>query len=305
MLRNKVWSFLAVGIALSGAASANADSIAGAILDEIGAGPQVLAFDDDARITTFSDVNGDGRLDVGDRLRAQLIFRNVSQVLGSGAVSLGGVDVIPPTPVNELTGFVELEVTGKTGSAATGFAYTFGAWSSGGSITALAGDPTAVMAIYEDAAQNGILSGMPIPDPSMVDGQLWAILGTGGAGVTTFNLETDLQADGIHHDENSAAVVPASDTLGQGNLRLNRLDQGGAALTDVSIGDYSFAPGTFGTDFAGTFDYFGGAGTGADFTAAMELRSTVTIIPLPPAFLAAMPGLALMAFISYRRRRIA
>lgn len=304
MLRLKVWSFLAVGIALSGATSAQADSIAGAILEEIGAGPNVLAFDDDARIVTFDD-GGDGRLDVGDRLRAQLIFRNVSQVLGSGAVSLGGIDVVPPTPVNELTAFVELEVTGKTGSAATGYTFEFGAWSSGGTITALAGDPTAVMAIYEDASQNGVLSGMPIPDPTMVDGQLWAVLGTGGPGQTAFNLQTDLQADGIHHDESSAAGFPANETLGQGNLRLNRIDQGGDALTDVSVGDYQFSPNSFGTDFAGTFDYFGGAGTGADFTAAMELRSTVTIIPLPPAFLAAMPGLALMAYVSHRRRRLA
>lgn len=303
MLRNKFCSSLVVMLALSGTA-AYGDSISDAILGEIGAGPNVLAFDDDTRVELVND-GGDGRLDVGDRIRAQLIFRNVSQVLGSGAVSLGGIDVVPPTPVNELTGFVELEVTGKTGSAATGFEFQFGAWSSGGTITALAGDPTAVIALYEDASQNGVLSGLPIPDPTMVDGQLWGILGLSGPGATELNLETDRQADGIHHDESSAAGVPASDTLGQGNLRLNLIDQGGDALTDASNNVYQFGPNTFGTDFAGTFDYFGGAGTGADFTAAMELRSTVTIIPLPPAFLAAMPGLALMAFVSYRRRRLA
>jgi hypothetical protein len=290
-------------LAVSGSA-AYGDSIADAILGELGPGPQVLAFDDDTRVVTFDD-GGDGFLDVGDRIRAQLIFRNVSQVLGQGAVTLGGIDVVPPTPVNELTGFVELEVTAKTGDAATGFRFEFGAWSSGGTITALAGDPTAVMALYEDASQNGVLSGMPIPDPTMIDGELWGILGTSGPGDTEFNLETDRQADGIHHDESSAAGVPASDTLGQGNLRLNLIDQGGAAITDEANGVYQFGPNTFGTDFAGTFDYFGGAGTGADFTAAMELRSTVTIIPLPPAFLAAMPGLALMAYISHRRRRLA
>jgi hypothetical protein len=304
MLRNKVWSFLAVAVAFSGGA-AYGDSIAGAILQELGAGPQVLAFDDDTRVVTFDD-GGDGTLDVGDRIQAQLIFRNVNQVLGSKTVTLGGVDVVPPTPVNELTGYVELEVTGKTVDPTTGqFRFDFGAWSSGGTITALANNPNAVMAIYEDSAQNGILSGMPIPDPTMVDGQLWAVLGLQGPGQTVFNLETDLQADGIHHDESSAAGVPASDTLGQGNLRLNRIDMGGAAITDASNGEYAFGPNTFGTEFAGTFDYFGGGGTGADFTAAMELRSTVTIIPLPPAFLAAMPGMALMAFVSYRRRRLA
>jgi hypothetical protein len=302
MLRNKICAFLAVGIALSGGA-AYGDSIADAIVQNFGYGPNTLAIDDDTRINVVDD-GGDGTLDVGDRLRAQLIFRNISQIPGGPTVSLGGEDVVPPSPVNELTAFVELEVTSKTGDAATGFRYEFGAWSSGGTITGLANDPTAVMALYEDASQNGNIAGMPIPDPTIVDGQLWAVLGTGGPGDTEFNLETDRQPNGLHRDDSSAAGFPASETLGQGNLRLNRIDMGGAALTD-SNGVYRFAPGAFGTEFAGTFDYFGGGTTGFDFTAAMELRTNVTIIPLPPAFLAAMPGLAMMAFVSYRRRRAA
>jgi len=298
----KVWSFLAVGIALSGS-TAYGDSIAGAIAQEFGLGPNVLAFDDDARISTVVDQGEVGTLDVGDRLRAQLVFRNVNAVLGNKTITLGGVDVVPPTPINELTGFAEIEVTGKTGTEATGFTYQFGAWSSGGTLTADFGSG-AVLALYEGELQNGMLSGMPIPDPTMVDGELFAVLGLGGTG-TTLDLITDRQADGVHHDESSAAAFPVNETLGQGTVRLNRIDQGGDAITDASNGIYQFAPNSFGTDFAGTFDYFGGGGTGADFTAAMELRSTVTIIPLPPAFLAAMPGLALMAFVSYRRRRVA
>lgn len=305
MLRSKIWSFLMVGVAVTATAvPASAVSIEDAILGQLGAGPQVLAFDDDTFVTTEDD-GGDGTLDVGDRIKAQLIFRNIGQVAGNGKITLGGVDVQPPSNVNELTGYVELEVTGKTGSAATGYTFQFGAWSSGGTITELADDPNAVIALYEDASQNGLLAGMPIPDPTMIDGQLWGVLGLGGPGDTKVELMTEALPDGIHHDESSAASVPATDVLGTGSVRFNLIDQGGDALTDASRGVYQFGDTAFGTDFAGTFDYFGGAGTGADFTAAMELRSTVTIIPLPPAFLAALPGLALMAYVSHRRRRLA
>jgi hypothetical protein len=293
-----------LGVALSGSV-AHGDSIASAILNELGAGPQVLAFDDDTRVQLARDVGQIGILDAGDRFRAQLVFRNINQVIGNETVTLGGVGVQPASPVNELTGYVEIEVTGKSGSAATGYTFTFGAWSSEGTITDLANDPGAILALYEDASQNGMLSSLPIPDETMVDGDLWAVLSLSGPGQTTLNLQTDAQPNGLHNDANSAAGVPPNETLGQGNLRLNRVDLGGAALTDDANNLYEFGPNSFGTDFAGTFDYFGGGGTGADFTAAMELRSTVTIIPLPPAFLAAMPGLALMAFVSYRRRRLA
>lgn len=303
MLKNKVWSFLTVGVALSGSAAYGV-SISDAISSTLGNGPQVLAFDDDARVQLDRDSGVVGVLDQGDRFRAQLVFRNINQVVGNKTITLGGVEVNPPTPVNELTGYVEIEVTGKTGNAVDGYKFTFGAWSSDGTITALANDPNAILALYEDASQNGMLSGLPIPDDTMVDGQLYAVLGLGGPN-TTLNLETDQQPGGLHRDDNSAAGVPPNETLGQGNLRLNRIDLGGAALTDQANGIYEFGDNAFGTDFAGTFDYFGGGGTGADFTAAMELRSNVTIIPLPPAFLAAMPGLALMAFVSYRRRRLA
>jgi hypothetical protein len=292
-----------LGIALFGA-TAQADSISSSIESQFGDGPNHLAFDDDVQVGTASD-GGDGRLDVGDRIRGHLIFRNITRQTDGELVTLGGVDVDPPTEVNELTGFVELEVISKSGDAITGFTYEFGAWTSGGTITAQSGDANAVLAMYEDSAQDGVLSGIPIPDPTLVDGQLWGMLGLGGPGDTTFTVRTERFADGLHHDESSAALVPVSELLGSGNVRLNLIDQGGDALTDVSLGVYSFGPNAFGTQFAGSFDFFGGAGTGADYTAALEIRSNITIIPLPPSVMAAIPGLMMLGYGAYRRRRLA
>jgi hypothetical protein len=303
MSTSKFWSVPLLGIALFGA-TAQADSISSAIEEQFGTGSNHLAFDDDVQVGTASD-GGNGRLDVGDRIRGHLIFRNITRAVDEKAVTLGGVDVAPPTNVNELTGFVELEVIGKSGTAATGFTFTFGAWTSGGTITAQAGNPNAILALYEDSAQNGVLSGIPIPDPTLVDGQLWGYMGMQGPGSTTFTVRTEEFADGIHHDESSAAFIPVSELLGSGNVRLNLIDQGGAALTDQANGVYTFGPNAFGTQFAGSFDFFGGAGTGADFTAALELRSNVQIIPLPASVWAAIPGLAMLGYGAYRRRRVA
>lgn len=303
MFKSKIWTAPMVGVILVGSSFAHADSISSSIESQFGEGPNHLAFDDDVQIGTASD-GGDGRLDVGDRLRGHLIFRNITRSVDEKVITLGGVDVDPPTDVNELTGFVELEVISKTGSAATGYTFEFGAWTSGGTITQQAGDPNAMLALYEDADQDGVLSGIPIPDPTLVDGQLWGIMGLGGPGDTTFTVRTEMFADGIHHDDSSAAFIPVTELLGSGHVRLNLIDQGGDALTDESLGVYQFAPNAFGTQFAGSFDFFGGAGTGADFTAALEVRSTVTIIPLPPSVLAAIPGLAMLGYGAYRRRRV-
>jgi hypothetical protein len=304
MFTSKIWTAPMVGVMLFGSAVAQADSISSAIEQQFGTGANHLAFDDDVQVGTASD-GGDGRLDVGDRLRGHLIFRNITNAVNSSSVTLGGVDVRPPTDVNELTGFIEIEVISKTGTATTGFTYQFGAWTSGGTITAQSGNANAVLALYEDSAQNGVLSGIPIPDPTLVDGQLWGFMGLNGPGSTTFTVRTEEFADGIHHDESSAALVPVSELLGSGNVRLNLIDQGGAALTDQSKGVYTFGPNAFGTQFAGSFDFFGGAGTGADYTAALEIRSNVQIIPLPPSVLAAIPGLAMLGYGAYRRRRLA
>lgn len=304
MFTSKIWTAPMVGVILIGSSFAHADSISSAIESQFGEGPNSLAFDDDVQVGTADD-GGDGRLDVGDRIRGHLIFRNITRSVDEKVISLGGVDVRPPTDVNELTGFVELEVISKTGTAATGFTFEFGAWTSGGTITAQAGDPNAMLALYEDVQQNGVLSGIPIPDPTLVDGELWGIMGLGGPGQTTFTVRTEQFADGIHHDESSAALVPITELLGSGHVRLNLVDQGGDALTDQANGVYQFGTNAFGTQFAGSFDFFGGAGTGADFTAALEVRANVSIIPLPPSVLAAIPGLAMLAFGAYRRRRLA
>jgi hypothetical protein len=300
--RISAWAILLVGIVHFGSATvANARTIEAAINSELGPGPQSLAFDDDTQASTFSD-GGDGRLDVGDRLRAHLVVRNVTRTIDERVVTLGGVDVVPPTDVNELTGQIEIQVISKTGNATDGFTFEFGAWTSGGAITSLSSDSNAVIALYEDESQNGMLAGAPIPDPTLVDGQLWGVLTMGGPGLTTFTVRTERQPDGLHHDESSAAVALTSDLLGSGTIRLNLSDQGGDALTDAG-GVYAFVPNSFGTDFGGTFDFFGGAGTGADFTAAIEFRANVAIIPLPPAVLAALPGMAILAVSAYRRQR--
>lgn len=304
MFNSKFWTMSIVGIALFSVTSARADSISSAISAQFGDGFNQLAIDDDAQVATIDD-GGDGTLDVGDRLSGHLIFRNITRAVNSSKITLGGLDSNPPTEINELTGFFELEVTGKTGTAATGFTFTFGAWTSGGTITEQAGDSNAILAIYEDAGQNGVLSGIPIPDPTLVDGELWGYVGLGGPGSTLFDVRTEEFADGVHHDESSAALVPVNELLGSGNVRLNLIDQGGDALTDQANGVYAFGTNTFGTQFAGSFDFFGGAGTGADYTAALELRTNVQIIPLPPAAFAAIPGLLMLGYGAHRRRRLA
>ncbi len=304
MFTNKFWSVSIIGIALFAVPSARADSISSAIEAQFGSGFNQLAFDDDAQIGTASD-GGDGTLDVGDRLRGHLIFRNITRATGSSKITLGGVDSNPPTNVNELTGFFEIEVIGKTGNAVDGFTFEFGAWTSGGTITAQAGNANAFLALYEDAAQNGVLSGIPIPDPTLVDGQLWGIMGLNGPGDTIFTVRTERFADGVHHDESSAALVPVNELISSGNVRFNLIDQGGDALTDQAKGVYDFGRNAFGTQFAGSFDIFGGGGTGADYTAALELRTNLQIIPLPPAAFAALSGLMMLGLGAYRRRRLA
>lgn len=304
MFTSKFWSVPMVGIALFSGATAQADSIASALEAAFGNGANHLAFNDDAQIGTADD-GGDGFLDVGDRMRGHLIFRNITNAEASGKITLGGADSVPPTSVNELTGHFEIEVISKTGNINDGFTYEFGAWTSEGTITAQAGNSSAILALYEDSAQNGVLSGIPIPDPTLVDGQLWGYVGLNEPGSTLFTVRTERFADGVHHDESSAALVPVSELISSGNVRLNLIDQGGAALTDQATGVYNFGPNLFGTQFAGSFDLYGGAGTGADYTAALELRSNVQIIPLPASVWAAIPGLAMLGFGAYRRRRIA
>jgi hypothetical protein len=304
MFSTKIRTASMFGVILLASTAAQADSISSAIQGNFGTGNNALAIDDDVQVGTVND-GGDGRLDVGDRIHGHLIFRNITRAIDASVITLGGVDVNPPTNVNELTGFVELEVINKTGNATDGYTFTFGAWTSGGTITAQAGNSKAILALYEDVQQNGVMSGIPIPDPSLVDGELWAYMGLQGPGQTTFTVRTEQFADGLHHDESSAALVPVNELLGSGNVRLNLIDQGGDALTDVSVGVYQFGTNAFGTQFAGSFDFFGGAGTGADFTAALEVRTNVTIIPLPPAVLASIPGLLMLGYGAYRRRRIA
>lgn len=306
MFTSKFWTMPIVGIALFSGATAQADSISSAIQAAFGNGANQLAFDDDAQIGTADD-GGDGFLDVGDRLRGHLIFRNITRAVDSAKITLGGVDAVPATDINELTGHFEIQVVSKTGNVNDGFTYEFGAWTSGGTITAQAGNSSAILALYEDSAQNGMLSGIPIPDPTLVDGQLYGYLGLNAPGSTIFTVRTERFADGVHHDESTAAFVPVNELLSSGSVRLNLIDQGGAALTDQANGIYNFGPNAFGTQFAGSFDIYGGAGTGADYTASLELRSNVTvqIIPLPASVWAAIPGLAMLAFGAYRRRLVA
>jgi len=301
MITKKFWALPMIGILCLMGTATQAASIESAIKQAFGNGPTPLNFEDDVQIGTIDD-GGDGTLDFGDRISGHLVFRNISRTSDGKAVTLGSTSAT--TNVNELTGFVQLQVTSKSGTAASGFTYQFGAWTSGGTITAQSGNANAILAIYEDAAQNGNLGGAPIPDPTLVDGQLWGYLGLGGPGTTDFTVATERFADGVHHDESSAALVPSSELLGHGNIRLNLIDQGGAALTDSSKGVYNFGPNAFGTQFAGSFDFFGGAGTGADYSAQLEVRSNVQIIPLPPAVLAAIPGLLMLGY-AHRRRRLA
>lgn len=304
MFTSKFWTMPIIGIALFSGASAQADSISSAIKAAFGSDTNQLAFDDDAQVGTADD-GGDGFLDVGDRLRGHLIFRNITRAVDSAKITLGGVDANPATDINELTGHFEIEVTGKTGNVNDGFTFQFGAWTSGGTITEQSGNSNAILALYEGTVQNGVLSGIPIPDPTLVDGELWGYVGLNAPGSTIFTVRTEQFADGVHHDESSAAFVPVNELLGSGSVRLNLIDQGGAALTDQANGVYNFGPNAFGTQFAGSFDFYGGAGTGADYTASLEMRSNVQIIPLPASVWAAIPGLAMLGFGAYRRRRLA
>lgn len=301
--RLKWWaaSFAAIALLVSAGAT-QARSIESAIQTDLGAGetPQRLAFDDDAQIVVDTDAGEMGVIDAGDRLRGHLVFRNITRTFDEQVVTLGGSDV--PTEVNELTGYFELEVKSKSGNATDGYIYQFGSWSSGGSIAP--GDPGAMIALYEDASQNGVLSGMNIPHPTLTDGELWGVLGTGGEGNTLFEVRSEVTPDGTHRDDASAAFAPTNLLIGSGAVRLNLIDQGGAAITDESHGVYRFSENAFGTEFAGTFDLFGAGGTGADFTAALEFRSTVAIIPLPPAAMIALPAIAGLAWCGYRRKRL-
>jgi len=300
----KRWRQLfAAGVVLLSGVTAQGASVLSGIQNEFGTTPTDVSYQGESRFSTFSD-GGDGTLDVGDKIRGQLIVRTINQTSAGASVKLGGVDVQPATNINELTGFIELEVRDKTGNATDGFTYKFGAWTSGTpTILFDAGNPNAIIALYEDSAQNGNVASLPIPDPSLVDGELYGYLGLGTPGTREFTVTTGPGSTGLN---SSAANVPMSQLLASGNVSLNLVDQDGLAITDASRGDYNFNRNPMGTQFAGSFNFFGGAGTGADFTAQFDLTTNigmgqVQIIPLPPALLAALPGLMMVLYSRSRR----
>ncbi len=303
--------FFACTALLGAACVAQADSITSGIGQQLGSEAADRTFFGEAHFGTVED-GGDGRLDVGDRLNGQFIIRTISNPgPGGSSLVLGGVDATPSNNINELTGYIELEVKSKTGNASTGFTYEFGAFTSGpASIVNAAGNPNAIIALYEDSSRNGILAGLPIPDPSLTDGQLFGYLGLGTPGTRKFTVTTVAGADGQHSDASSAALDNSALLQSTADVSLNLVEQYGDAITDEANGQYEFMPNALGTQFTGNFNFFGGAGMGSDFNGQFSLTSNISlpgelqIIPLPPAALAAIPGMLMVAgYKPWKRRK--
>jgi len=268
--------------------------------------PQSILQDDDLDLVI--DVDGDGTVSVGDRLRAVIEIQTIDNEL----IPPGGSQPAPLSP--ELTAITEVVVTAKNGDSSTGFIWDFGpsaAFISEFSLTA-----GTMLAFYTDPTPDLDLStcasvaACELAAAGGADNSLWLELGIGT------DLDTFWQASstgitnlgGLHVDSIAGlAGLTGATKVATVNYALESfVNNTGYILNDIALPCVTIAPGLCKADgkvdAVGSADILGGAGLGNGYSARSDADITLHTVPEPATL--GLLGLGLIG-IGFARRKVA
>jgi MYXO-CTERM domain-containing protein len=310
---------VALGVALAAAAPvATAGTVTGTLAGAgafTGTSPGASVHgDDDAREYLLTDVNDDGKLDVGDVLRGMFQLTQAQVTPPSSLTNT--VDFGGNSGNNEWTGLFQIKITGKSGNATDGYTFTFGPDAGFSEAGALGLAGKAMVLLYEDSGvdytQNttALLTSTEDLIGTAKNGSLFWTLGYTGA------LNSDGEAAAASgegwsttagaSDNPALPISNSSNTLASFNLGLNRVSSQGTGggwvmdlLADASLGfsDVEFLG-------AGTVQPKGNLVTPFEIIGdKVSLDFQPVSVPTPTAVLAGFALLGLMGLGRVRRRR--
>lgn len=270
---------IAIGLALGLANSASALNMY-----------QNSLFEDDNLDRVVLDINGNGLLDVGDRLRSVVEIVKITDVNGfypSIVLSGGGQP--------ELTGISEIELIAKIPTGFGGFFMTFGP---SAAFTATYG-AGAMVAFFVDPSNNldvATCGSAANCEAKAIDGAHWATFGFGDADDQWFSIGSDNFA--------GAKSVGGASKVATFNYALSILVNNTGKIVNEQgvpciIGFACAGDGK--TDMVGSGDVLGGVGLHPDWDARSDFDYGLSVVPEPTTL--ALLGIGLLGAGMMGRRR--
>lgn len=272
---------VAIGLALGVANSASA-------LDMY----QNSIFEDDNLDRVVLDVNNNGILDVGDRLRSVVEIVKITDANGvnpSIILSMGGQP--------ELTGISEIELIAKVATGTPGQFYML--FGPSAAFTAVYG-AGAMVAFFVDPSNNldvATCGSAASCEAASIDGSLWATFGNADLDDEWFAIGSDNFA--------GASTLGGATKVATFNYALSTLvNNTGRTINEQNVPcNIGFTcAGDAKTDMIGSGDVLGGAGLHPDWDARSDFDYTLSVVPEPATL--ALLGIGLLgAGVMGRRRK--